>query len=160
MKRKLRNLPFILLMVASVGLAPMAFAAAQPKAKEADIAPLSPLPTIPKSVFEGKGRNPFVPYGMDRPTPQQTFSTISVSDAALRQFEMAAQYGGSVIQAGQSWALINGRQFFLNTRTPLDPNRPDFNNLQVQATLIEEGRVVLMLLDGTRRTITIKRKQP
>jgi hypothetical protein len=138
-----------------------AFAAAQPKGKTTDVVPLSPLPKIPKSVFEGKGRNPFAPFGSERPvTATQTLTTISVSDAALRQFEQTAQYTGSYIRGEQSWAFINGRQFFLNTRTSLDPTRPDFNNLQVQATVIEEERVVLMLLDGTRRTITIKRKQP
>jgi hypothetical protein len=161
MKRKPHNLWLAALALGVACIASDALAAAQPKGKAAEVVPLPPLPQIPKSVFEGKGRNPFAPFGSDRPvSPTQTLTTISVSDATLRQFEAAAQYGGSVIQAGQSWALINGRQFFLNTPMLLDPNRPDFNNLRVQATLIEEDRVVLMLLDGTRRTITIKRKQP
>jgi hypothetical protein len=93
MKRKLHNLLFAALLVGGACIASDALAAAQPKGKGADVVALPPLPQIPKSVFEGKGRNPFVPFGSDRPvSTTQTLTTISVSDATLRQFETAAQY--------------------------------------------------------------------
>jgi hypothetical protein len=146
------------LVIACLACAPFCVAASKDKDAHR-IAPLKPLPEIPKSIFNAQGRDPFRAFGTDRSVEMApALQTVSVTDAQLREYERTAHFSACFIKGEQSWAIINGQQFFLNARTVLDPRRPDLKNLEVQPTTIEEDRVVLMLLDGTRRTITVRSK--
>jgi hypothetical protein len=137
-----------LVVIASVALAVAASVWAAPQPKKA-LRPIriEPLPSIPQSTFSSLGRSPFLLSADKGP-----FIVGRITDEQFAAIKESLRYTGQEIKGGQSWALINERLFFLNVPSLLDPSRPDF---QVVATMIDEKRVVLRLLDGTGRIIEL-----